>query len=185
MLPQGGGRRPRLRHGALGPRLCDRPELQQAMGSLRTRGEGRDVGGSARGAPHGSVGRGFGARRDGDDRGARRAVPDRPRDRGLRNVERRVHRRDASRVRSQPARPGSGRHLRRGRDEPDTLVALGSRAAHAGRGGVDRGSPRRARGGFPRHAGCLGSPGPPPPLHPSHGDVAVAGTGAQPRRSAL
>ena len=59
--------------------------------------------------------------------------PSDPRDRGVRSLERRLHRRDAPGVRGQPGRPRSDRHIRRGGDEPDTLALVGSRERRPGR----------------------------------------------------
>jgi hypothetical protein len=89
-------------------------------------------------------------------------------------VERRLHRRHAPGARGTSGRSRSGGGVRRSLHEPDSLAPVGPPEADAGGRRVDRGGTRRARACVRRHAWGLGPPGASSPLHPSHGDVAVA-----------
>ena len=109
-------------------------------------------------------------------------VSDRPRDRGLRSVERRLHRRHAPGVRGTSGRSRRGGRVRRGRHEPDSLAAVGPPGSDAGGRRIDRGGTRALERAFADTPGAWDHPGllhlyihlmemsPWPELALSHGD---------------
>ena len=164
VLRAGGRARPRLRDGALGDRLRDRAELQQAVGGVRRAGAGRRS--SASRMPR--VGRAAATARAAAapveqalDRGARRErYPSRrpPDDRARGTTPTPTAMRDV--YRRHPRRARRRGALRRGADEPHAVAAVGSVHRPAGRGRghgsrPSRCSSARSRGPGGRHPGLL------------------------------
>ena len=179
MLPEGAEARSGMRHGPLGRELRLRAELQPALASLRpARAADGAVGILRRHAGRARARREREPGRAGDDPRPARALSPARGDRGHGAVGQGLHERDAQGLRGPSRRSRGARGLCRVDHERDALADVGPALRQARRGRRHRGMQGGAGIRLRQHPGCMGPPGPPAPLRPPDGDVALPAAGA-------